>query len=656
MKNTIIKTVIALLIINCQLSIINAQIAINTDGSNPETSAMLDVSSSDKGILVPRMDSTARKDISNPATSLLVYDTDNSSFWYYNGSAWSEVGAVAFTSENGITHSKNNNDDFVFGSDSLNFGSGSENKFLFNQAIGAFRAGNVTNSSWDTDNQGNYSFAAGQNTEATATNSTAFGRSTDATGENSIAFGRSTDAESENSAAFGYKTEAQNTNATAFGASTDATGENSTTFGQNTEAAGLNGTAFGTYTQATGENSTAFGYYTDANGVNSTVFGDNVATGSYAEFVIGHNNTSYTVSNTTGINDADRLFVIGNGLSTNSRSDALIVYKSGDMELNGHLKTEDSIQINLSGTRRFVVRENDNGSTIIGLPNNNENTFLGEEAGYETTTGAKNTYIGYEAGYLNEEGIDNAFIGYRAGTANTSGNYNTFLGSEAGLVSFGGDNNVYIGYQAGLGNIIGNSNIFIGYQAGSSEVGSDKLYIENSNSSSPLIYGEFNNNRVVINGNNGNNANNRTLFVNGSIGATSAFNNDSDRRLKTNIQTIPNALDKVLEMRGVTYAWKDGRETGDRMGFIAQEVEPILPQVVDNKNDHYTMQYAPITAVLVEAVKEQQMQIEELRIKNEELKISNTELKAQIEKINQLEIIVQQLQSRLPSEQLNNQQ
>ena len=73
-------------------------------------------------------------------------------------------------------------------------------------------------------------------------------------------------------------------------------------------------------------------------------------------------------------------------------------------------------------------------------------------------------------------------------------------------------------------------------------------------------------------------------------------------------------------MRGVTYQWKDGREQGNRMGFIAQEVEPILPEVVDNKNDHYTMQYAPITAILVEAVKE--------------LKAENDELKQQLQKVN----------------------
>ncbi|MEM6698795.1 MAG: tail fiber domain-containing protein, partial [Bacteroidota bacterium] len=532
----------------------------------------------------------------------------------------------AFNSENGLTYSINKEDDFLFGADSINYGAGTEYKLLFNQAKGAFRAGMVTGSSWNEDKQGDHSFAAGQNTEATASNSAAFGRSTDATGENSIAFGRNTDAENENTASFGYYTEAQNTNATAFGYYTDAEGENSTSFGYYTIASGLNSAAFGSNTLAEGENATTFGY--------------EVYAPSYAEFAIGYNSTTYDANNTTGANDEDKLFVIGNGASTTSRSDALVVYKSGDMQLNGQLTTEDSIQINLGGTRRFVVRENENGNTVIDLPNNNENTFLGAGAGDENTTGAQNTYFGYQAGLLTDEGVHNTFSGYKAGRGNTSGNYNSFYGSGAGSLSLSTNNNVYLGYEAGAASVAGSSNVFIGYQAGKDENNSNKLYIENSSSSSPLIYGEFNNDRVVINGNSSNNSNNRTLFVNGSIGATSAFNNDSDRRLKTDIQTIPNALRKVLQMRGVTYQWKDGRETGDRLGFIAQEVESILPQVVDYKNDHYTMQYAPITAVLVEAVKEQQSQIKALQSENEALK-------AQVAKINQLEVMLEQLQAQI---------
>ena len=64
-------------------------IGINGDGSLPHASAMLDVKSGSKGFLMPRMDSTARKNISSPAKGLMVYDTSDSNLWQYDGSTWS---------------------------------------------------------------------------------------------------------------------------------------------------------------------------------------------------------------------------------------------------------------------------------------------------------------------------------------------------------------------------------------------------------------------------------------------------------------------------------------------------------------------------------------------------------------------------------------
>ena len=68
-----------------------AQVAINTTGNAPDTTAMLDVSSSDKGILIPRMDSTSRTAILQPADGLMVYDTTTTTFWYYDEERWNEI-------------------------------------------------------------------------------------------------------------------------------------------------------------------------------------------------------------------------------------------------------------------------------------------------------------------------------------------------------------------------------------------------------------------------------------------------------------------------------------------------------------------------------------------------------------------------------------
>ena len=89
---SLIQTLIILLIVNCFLiNKTTAQISINTDGATPDASAMLDVTSTDKGVLIPRMTTVERTAISNPAASLLVYDTDEGTYWYYENSEWKEI-------------------------------------------------------------------------------------------------------------------------------------------------------------------------------------------------------------------------------------------------------------------------------------------------------------------------------------------------------------------------------------------------------------------------------------------------------------------------------------------------------------------------------------------------------------------------------------
>ena len=127
---------------------------------------------------------------------------------------------------------------------------------------------------------------------------------------------------------------------------------------------------------------------------------------------------------------------------------------------------------------------------------------------------------------------------------------------------------------------------------------------------------------MVINGNSSNNPNNRSFFVNGTAGGSSSWNVDSDARMKKNINSITDALEKVIRLRGVNFEWDDSinEESGIKMGFIAQEAVNIVPEVVTYNNDHYSMQYAPITALLVEAMKKQQQQIEQQGKEINELK------------------------------------
>jgi trimeric autotransporter adhesin len=267
-----------------------------------------------------------------------------------------------------------------------------------------------------------------------------------------------------------------------------------------------------------------------------------------------------------------------------------------------------------------------------GNGNGKRNVFLGYMVGSSTNKGENNVFLGTEAGSSNRSD-NNIFIGYRAGFKNggdglITGAYNVFLGYNAGFENTNGQSNVLIGQNAGHDNTTGSNNtiigsnagsvfhgsnnIFIGYSAGSQEAGSNKLYIANNNTLSPLIWGDFSGHTVVVNGNSSDNAGVKNFYVNGSSGGMEPWASVSDGRLKKNVTTIPEALKKVLKLRGVNFEWinPDNHENGLRIGFIAQEAEKVIPEVVDSSNNNYTMQYGPVSALLVEAVKEQEKIIE----------------------------------------------
>jgi len=102
------------------------------------------------------------------------------------------------------------------------------------------------------------------------------------------------------------------------------------------------------------------------------------------------------------------------------------------------------------------------------------------------------------------------------------------------------------------------------------------------------------------------------LDVSGTIRATGDVIAYSDARVKENVKTIDNAIDKVTQLRGVSYN-KIG-ETEEKIGVIAQEIEKVLPQVVQEDDEGMkSVAYGNIVGVLIEAIKEQQKQIDELK-------------------------------------------
>jgi hypothetical protein len=111
------------------------------------------------------------------------------------------------------------------------------------------------------------------------------------------------------------------------------------------------------------------------------------------------------------------------------------------------------------------------------------------------------------------------------------------------------------------------------------------------------------------------------LDVNGSIRSTTALV-ISDKRLKKDILPIENALDKILALNGITYNWNKefdlskNLDDHNHLGLIAQDVEKILSQVVSTESEGLqikSVSYSDIIPVLIEAIKEQQNQINELK-------------------------------------------
>lgn len=107
------------------------------------------------------------------------------------------------------------------------------------------------------------------------------------------------------------------------------------------------------------------------------------------------------------------------------------------------------------------------------------------------------------------------------------------------------------------------------------------------------------------------------LTVNGNITATGDITAyySSDERLKDNIEIIPNAVEKVQQIKGVSWDWNElSDKEGHDVGVIAQDLEKVLPELVTTRDTGYkAVRYDKIVALLIEAVKEQQKELNELR-------------------------------------------
>lgn len=282
-----------------------------------------------------------------------------------------------------------------------------------------------------------------------------------------------------------------------------------------------------------------------------------------------------------------------------------------------------------------------------------ENTASGYEALFSNTTGYLNTAVGVGALALNTGGSQNMAIGGEALQNNTTGNLDTATGVATLAANTTGSNNTAEGWSALKFNTTGDDNTAGGYGAaakttsggGNTAYGMLSLYYNNTgNLNTALGYsagpdisstaltnataiGAFalvsQSNAMVLGGPLGSGYN-----VNVGIGTATPSNvftiaqgagqaiSDgwsvySSRRWKTNIHTLQGALAKVEQLRGVSY---DLQSNGKhQVGVIAEEVGAVLPEVVTwekNGKDAQSVDYSRLTALLIEATKEQQALIQ----------------------------------------------
>ena len=114
------------------------------------------------------------------------------------------------------------------------------------------------------------------------------------------------------------------------------------------------------------------------------------------------------------------------------------------------------------------------------------------------------------------------------------------------------------------------------------------------------------------------NLNNNNATFGGDVNAVGSIASISDIKIKTNIKTIPNALEKTLQLRGVEFDRIDTEE--HQVGVIAQEVEEVIPEVVLDNGEIKSVAYGNLVGVLIEAIKEQNGIIENLKKDVDELK------------------------------------
>jgi len=458
--------------------------AINTDGSTANSSALLDVKSTAKGVLIPRMSKSERNAISSPATGLLIFQNapDSAGFYYYDGSKWNWMAAI------------NGNADTLAWKRSGNAGTNPATHFIgtTDNRVLNFRVNNIRSGIIDNVAYNSALGFSGLLNNSSGTHNTAIGFGSmisNTTGNFNTAVG----AFSFYTNVAGIRNTAIGTSALYFNNANDNTAVGYEALNQSSSISATNNTAIGSNAlrqNISGTSNTAIG---DSAGFISTAANYNVLLGKNA----GYNN----------IGSWTTMIGIDVGRTNQANGSVFIGSAAGMKNTTGNLNSfvgDNAGRDNTTGSGntffgRFtgqLSNGNDNSffGRSAGLNNTsgNNNVFMGSQAGFSNTTGSANaafgtwalfsnsvasanTAIGSSALYWNTTGINNTAIGFHSVFENNTGSYNTGLGYESLESNLGGNNNAAIGYRSLYSSTYGHSNIAIGREALRSNTTSSNL-------------------------------------------------------------------------------------------------------------------------------------------------------------------------------------
>ena len=280
---------------------------------------------------------------------------------------------------------------------------------------------------------------------------------------------------------------------------------------------------------------------------------------------------------------------------------------------------------NTTGSYNVAVGPSALGSNTTGLSNTasgiyalflnttgGSNTASGNQALYSNTTANGNTASGNQALYSNTTGASNTAAGGGALFSNTTGSHNTASGIQALYSNTTGYENTAVGGEALFSNTTGNDLTCIGYFCSASEDGLSNATAIGAHAvvstSNALVLGGTGAYAVKVGIGTATPSSVLTIAQGAGHPVSDGWETFSSRRWKTNIQTLHGALGKVEQMRGVSYDLKaNGKH---EVGVIAEEVGAVIPELVsyeENGKDARSVDYSRLTALLIEATKEQQI-------------------------------------------------